>query len=66
VDVIARHGPDAEGVWIAPHVALGHRRLPMIDIEGGRQPMRSSLLITAQAEGQRAQQAAGRQQRTVP
>jgi asparagine synthase (glutamine-hydrolysing) len=32
-------GPDAEGVWIAPRVALGHRRLSVIDIEGGRQPM---------------------------
>jgi asparagine synthase (glutamine-hydrolysing) len=26
-------------VWTAPHVALGHRRLSVIDIEGGRQPM---------------------------
>ncbi|MFJ6214909.1 asparagine synthase (glutamine-hydrolyzing) [Streptomyces sp. NPDC092296] len=32
-------GPDAEGVWIAPHAALGHRRLAVIDLEGGRQPM---------------------------
>jgi asparagine synthase (glutamine-hydrolysing) len=32
-------GPDAEGTWLDRHVALGHRRLSVIDIEGGRQPM---------------------------
>src|SRR5436190_1457859 len=32
-------GPDASGVFLAPHVGLGHRRLAVIDIEGGRQPM---------------------------
>ncbi|MFD5323157.1 asparagine synthase (glutamine-hydrolyzing) [Streptomyces sp. NPDC127092] len=32
-------GPDAGDVWIAPHAALGHRRLAIIDLEGGRQPM---------------------------
>jgi asparagine synthase (glutamine-hydrolysing) len=32
-------GPDASGLWIAPHAGLGHRRLAVIDIEGGRQPM---------------------------
>ena len=32
-------GPDEEGVWLAPHAALGHRRLSIIDREGGRQPM---------------------------
>lgn len=39
VATMARRGPDAHGMWIAPHVALGHRRLSVIDIEGGRQPM---------------------------
>jgi asparagine synthase (glutamine-hydrolysing) len=39
VATMACRGPDAEGMWIAPHVALGHRRLSVIDIEGGRQPM---------------------------
>jgi asparagine synthase (glutamine-hydrolysing) len=38
-DTMRLRGPDAEGLWIAPHVALGHRRLAVIDIEGGRQPM---------------------------
>jgi asparagine synthase (glutamine-hydrolysing) len=32
-------GPDDEGLWTDTHVALGHRRLAVIDIEGGRQPM---------------------------
>lgn len=36
---LERRGPDAEGIWLAPHAAIGHRRLAVIDIEGGRQPM---------------------------
>jgi asparagine synthase (glutamine-hydrolysing) len=32
-------GPDAEGVWCDRHVALGHRRLAVIDVTGGTQPM---------------------------
>ncbi|MFB6893278.1 asparagine synthase (glutamine-hydrolyzing) [Kitasatospora sp. NPDC056327] len=32
-------GPDAGGVWLGRHAALGHRRLAVIDIEGGAQPM---------------------------
>ncbi|MFF2746056.1 asparagine synthase (glutamine-hydrolyzing) [Kitasatospora sp. NPDC058048] len=34
-----RRGPDAGGVHLEPHAALGHRRLAVIDIEGGVQPM---------------------------
>ncbi|KNB49648.1 asparagine synthase (glutamine-hydrolyzing) [Streptomyces caatingaensis] len=36
---MALRGPDAEGEWVDAHAALGHRRLAVIDIEGGRQPM---------------------------
>lgn len=36
---IRRRGPDDSGVWIDGHAALGHRRLAVIDIDGGRQPM---------------------------
>jgi asparagine synthase (glutamine-hydrolysing) len=36
---LSNRGPDASGTWFKPHVALGHRRLAVIDIEGGRQPM---------------------------
>ncbi|MGV9914539.1 asparagine synthase (glutamine-hydrolyzing) [Streptomyces tendae] len=32
-------GPDAAGLWLAPHAALGHRRLAVIDLPGGAQPM---------------------------
>ncbi|MDX8450924.1 asparagine synthase (glutamine-hydrolyzing), partial [Mesorhizobium captivum] len=32
-------GPDDEGTWIGGPAALGHRRLAIIDIQGGRQPM---------------------------
>ncbi|WP_437766458.1 asparagine synthase (glutamine-hydrolyzing) [Sorangium sp. So ce281] len=32
-------GPDDEGLWLAPRAALGHRRLAIIDLDGGRQPM---------------------------
>lgn len=39
VATMACRGPDAEGVWTAPHVGLGHRRLSVIDLAGGRQPM---------------------------
>ncbi|MCE0445178.1 hypothetical protein LT493_09025 [Streptomyces tricolor] len=38
-DTMARRGPDAEGVWTDGHAALGHRRLSVIDLEGGCQPM---------------------------
>lgn len=39
VDTMALRGPDEEGVWVRPRVALGHRRLSVIDLEGGKQPM---------------------------
>jgi asparagine synthase (glutamine-hydrolysing) len=32
-------GPDASGVWLRREVAFGHRRLAVIDVEGGGQPM---------------------------
>ncbi|WP_020674091.1 asparagine synthase (glutamine-hydrolyzing) [Amycolatopsis nigrescens] len=38
-ETMAYRGPDDKGVWLAPHVMLGHRRLAVIDVEGGRQPM---------------------------
>jgi asparagine synthase (glutamine-hydrolysing) len=36
---LAHRGPDDDGVWLSRHAALGHRRLAIIDLEGGRQPM---------------------------
>lgn len=38
-DVIAHRGPDAEGYRTDGSVALGHRRLSIVDIQGGSQPM---------------------------
>ncbi|AUY53123.1 asparagine synthase (glutamine-hydrolyzing) [Streptomyces sp. CB01881] len=38
-DTLACRGPDAEGTWLDRHAAFGHRRLAVIDIEGGTQPM---------------------------
>lgn len=38
-DALAHRGPDGAGVWTAPGVGLGHRRLAIIDLEGGVQPM---------------------------
>jgi asparagine synthase (glutamine-hydrolysing) len=38
-DVMAERGPDGEGIWTSERAALGHRRLAIIDPEGGRQPM---------------------------
>ncbi|OLT23236.1 asparagine synthase (glutamine-hydrolyzing) [Actinomadura sp. CNU-125] len=35
----APRGPDDEGTWLSRHAAFGHRRLAVIDVEGGRQPM---------------------------
>ncbi|MEU6708432.1 asparagine synthase (glutamine-hydrolyzing) [Streptomyces wuyuanensis] len=32
-------GPDAGGVWLGEHAAVGHRRLAVVDPAGGVQPM---------------------------
>ena len=41
-DALAHRGPDGQGVWTAPGVGLGHRRLSIIDLAGSPQPMASS------------------------
>src|SRR6185369_7023330 len=38
-DAVRHRGPDADGIWIGPHAALGHARLEILDIDGGAQPM---------------------------
>jgi asparagine synthase (glutamine-hydrolysing) len=36
---IAHRGPDAEGIWLGQGVGLAHRRLSIIDLAGGDQPI---------------------------
>ena len=38
-ETMACRGPDQEGTWVDGPVGLGHRRLAVIDVAGGRQPM---------------------------
>ncbi|NKQ12106.1 asparagine synthase (glutamine-hydrolyzing) [Stutzerimonas zhaodongensis] len=42
-DTMRLRGPDAAGVWVDGPVGLGHRRLSIIDIDGGKQPMLARL-----------------------
>lgn len=39
IDTLMARGPDARGQWIGDHIALGHSRLAVVDLEGGKQPM---------------------------
>lgn len=39
IDRIIHRGPDAEGLLVDGPVGLGHRRLSIIDVEGGDQPI---------------------------
>ena len=41
-DAQAHRGPDGSGVWTAPGVGLGHRRLSIIDVAGSPQPMHAA------------------------
>jgi asparagine synthase (glutamine-hydrolysing) len=38
-DHLAHRGPDERGTWIAGTVFLGMRRLSIIDLSGGQQPI---------------------------
>ncbi|MEK4227860.1 asparagine synthase (glutamine-hydrolyzing) [Solibacillus sp. FSL H8-0538] len=40
---LGHRGPDDQQIWASSHVQLGHRRLAVIDLEGGRQPMHKSV-----------------------
>ncbi|KAG0046741.1 hypothetical protein BGZ83_008091 [Gryganskiella cystojenkinii] len=42
-DTMKLRGPDAQGLWIDGPVGVGHCRLSVIDLEGGRQPMVEKL-----------------------
>ncbi len=52
-DALAHRGPDGSGVWTARGVGLGHRRLSIIDLGGGAQPMAlpdESVVVTYNGE----------------
>jgi asparagine synthase (glutamine-hydrolysing) len=38
-DVLFHRGPDGEGLWVEGPVGLGMRRLAIVDVAGGHQPM---------------------------
>lgn len=42
---LAKRGPDETNLWVQTHAGFGHKRLIVVDPEGGRQPM------TKQKEG---------------
>jgi asparagine synthase (glutamine-hydrolysing) len=41
-EAVRHRGPDGEGLHVEPGLALGHRRLAVIDLAGGAQPMASA------------------------
>ena len=44
IAVQAHRGPDGEGIWTAPGVGFGHRRLSIIDLTGSPQPMQAGAI----------------------
>jgi asparagine synthase (glutamine-hydrolysing) len=52
-DIITHRGPDDEGIFIDGNIGLGHRRLSIVDVAAGHQPMTNedgSLYITYNGE----------------
>src|SRR5262245_44413866 len=39
LETIRHRGPDDDGVYVAGEVGLGNRRLSIIDVDGGKQPI---------------------------
>ena len=53
IDALAHRGPDGEGIWIDQQVFFGHRRLSIVDLVAGAQPMTTldgQLVITFNGE----------------
>ena len=38
-DTLAHRGPDESGIWSDPHAVLAHRRLSIVDLASGQQPL---------------------------
>ena len=38
-NALSRRGPDEDGYYYEKHICMGHKRLIVIDPEGGKQPM---------------------------
>src|SRR5262245_63988247 len=52
-DVLTHRGPDEADLYINDSVGLGHRRLSIVDLSGGKQPMTNedgSVWITFNGE----------------
>jgi asparagine synthase (glutamine-hydrolysing) len=52
-DVLRHRGPDDEGMFLSEFVGLGHRRLSIVDVSRGHQPMTNedaTLQITYNGE----------------
>lgn len=43
METLKDRGPDGEGKFISPHVLFGHRRLIVVDPQGGSQPMEKTV-----------------------
>ena len=53
VEAVRHRGPDDAGVYLDRRAGLGHRRLSIIDLAGGRQPLSTadgSLWVTFNGE----------------
>ncbi|HEX4971557.1 MAG TPA: asparagine synthase (glutamine-hydrolyzing) [Steroidobacteraceae bacterium] len=53
LDALAHRGPDGEGIYHDDLATLGHRRLSIIDLAGGQQPLRNadrSILLVCNGE----------------
>jgi asparagine synthase (glutamine-hydrolysing) len=51
--LLSHRGPDGDGFHFSPGVGLGHRRLSIIDLEGGKQPLYNedgSVVVTFNGE----------------
>jgi len=42
-DTLKKRGPDDSGFYFSKHAILGHRRLVVVDPEGGAQPMTKKI-----------------------